>query len=402
MGKYRKKNRKRTGLAAAAAAILYTVSAPAVLSYSQTTGCLPPVHDDAVLYKAMESRKMPSRDTIVLRFIGDVMLHQAQIDNAAKAGGGFDFSDYFSGLEDDLKEADLSVANMEFTLAGEPYTGYPSFSAPDEYAEYLAGCGIDIFLTANNHILDKGRRGLDRTLSVYRSLEDKYGIRMTGSAENPEKARLNYPLIINVDGLRISFINFTYGTNSGFGKPWPGTFLTDKDAISNAISRSEELGAGLIIALPHWGEEYDTRHSVRQENLAGWLASEGADIIIGTHPHVVQDAGVLEIQDERGEIRDVPVFYSLGNAISNMSAPDTQIGLMLSITVYRNSYGDVECIRPECTFIWSSLPGRLKDSHTAVKVKDCIGHRDRWKMKYEYDKMISTYYRIKESTELED
>ena len=87
----------------------------------------------------MESRKMPSRDTIVLRFIGDVMLHQAQIDNAAKAGRGFDFSDYFSGLEDDLKEADLSVANMEFTLAGEPYTGYPSFSAPDEYAEYLAG-----------------------------------------------------------------------------------------------------------------------------------------------------------------------------------------------------------------------------------------------------------------------
>ena len=99
------------------------------------------------------------KDTLTIRFFGDIMMHTAQINASGKG-----FSDYFVHIEDKIREADISVANMEFTLAGEPYSGYPAFSAPDEYARHMAKCGFDIFLCANNHIFDKGSKGAERTL----------------------------------------------------------------------------------------------------------------------------------------------------------------------------------------------------------------------------------------------
>lgn len=358
------------------------------------------VDDKSILGMAMEARpaRMQEPDTVVLRFIGDIMLHQAQIDNARDRDGNFDFSGYFRGIEDDLAKADIAVANMEFTLAGEPYSGYPSFCAPDSYAEYAAGCGIDVFLTANNHILDKGEKGLVRTLSVYSRLEKEYGTRMTGSAMDKDASGRNYPLLLSVRGLKIAFVNFTYGTNSGFGKKYPGTNLTVKEGILEAMQRAGRLGADLIIALPHWGVEYSTSHSPAQEETARWLAENGADLIVGTHPHVVQDTGVLET--DRG--RSVPVIYSLGNAISNMSAPDTQIGLMLEVRVPVDVYGDAGEVLPSFTFLWSSLPGRLADSHATVKVRDYLSRKEEWKQEYEYGKMVSTYIRIKRLTGIQD
>ena len=358
----------------------------------------PHVRDSAIVRQALESNPASrSMDTLTLAFIGDVMLHQAQIAGSLRDDGSHDFTGYFSSIADDLAEADIATANMEFTLAGEPYTGYPSFSAPDSYAEYMAECGIDVFLTANNHILDKGEKGLDRTIRTYRELERKYGVRMTGCAENEEAMLAGYPLMMSCDGLKIAFINFTYGTNTGFGKTFPGTNYTDMEKIAEAIKRAEDLGAGLIIALPHWGEEYSTSHSGSQEKLAQWLADKGVGLIVGTHPHVVQDTGI--IGTDKGE---VPVIYSLGNAISNMSARNTQIGLMLEMKIIRDGFGEVVSLEPCYTFLWTSLPGRLAGRHCTVKVKDMLGKRDEWISPYEYDKMVSTYSDIKEVTGIED
>lgn len=358
------------------------------------------INDREVLSEAMALRpaEMQEPDTVILRFIGDVMLHQAQIDNAWDGKGNFDFSGYFDGIRDDLASADVAVANMEFTLAGEPYSGYPAFSAPDSYAEYAAQCGIDVFLTANNHILDKGEKGLVRTLSVYRGLEGKYGTKMTGSAADEEEAGTNYPLFLNVKGLKIALINFTYGTNLTSGKKYPGTNLTVKEDILKALQKAERLGAGLVVALPHWGEEYRTSHSPVQEETAVWLAENGADLIVGTHPHVVQDTCILDTR--RGG--RVPVIYSLGNAISNMSAANTQTGLLLEVRIPVDAFGEAGEAVPYFTFLWSSLPGRLSDSHTVVKVKDYISRKDEWKQEYEYSKMVSTYIRIKELTGIKD
>ena len=361
------------------------------------------VNDRLLLQQAMEScpaRKTPG--TLRIAFIGDVMLHQAQITSSCRGNGDFDFSEYFAGIKDDLEGADLAIANMEFTMAGEPYTGYPAFSAPDEYAEYMADCGVDVFLTANNHILDKGEKGLLRTLSVYRRLERERGIRMAGSAENADSAARNYPLLLNAGGLKIAIINFTYGTNSSFGKPWPGTNLTVREEIRKALEKARDSGAGLIIAVPHWGNEYETSHAPSQEELARWLAANGADLIVGSHPHVVQDTDMLEVTDAGGNPRKVPVIYSLGNAISNMSAANTQIGLLLNVHVARDCWGSVSDIIPEYVFLWSSLPGRLKDRHCTVKVKDYIGKEKYWRQPYEYRKMVNTYLNIKALTGIED
>ncbi|MBQ3996548.1 MAG: CapA family protein, partial [Bacteroidales bacterium] len=138
------------------------------------------------------------QDTISLFFIGDVMMHARQLE--------YDFRTFLEPLRSRISGADLAVANMEFTLAGEPYSGYPAFSAPDGYAAYLADLGTDVFLTANNHILDKGRDGLERTIEVYRAMD---GILMTGTSEDPEHDEASYPLMVSVKGTRIALINFT-------------------------------------------------------------------------------------------------------------------------------------------------------------------------------------------------
>ena len=105
-------------------------------------------------------------DTVSIVFLGDMMMHSGQIANARTAEDTYDFSTCFSRVERLIKQADIAVANMEFTLAGRPYTGYPCFSAPDSYVEAIAESGVDIFLTANNHILDKGKGGIERTLGI--------------------------------------------------------------------------------------------------------------------------------------------------------------------------------------------------------------------------------------------
>ena len=110
-----------------------------------------------------------TRDTIKICFLGDVMMHGSQIENAYRGNGTYDFSSYFSLIRDSLAGADICIANMEFTTAGKPYTGYPAFSAPDCYIDYLASCGIDVLLASNNHIYDKGSEGASRTISQVQS-----------------------------------------------------------------------------------------------------------------------------------------------------------------------------------------------------------------------------------------
>lgn len=376
------------------------VSIPAAYGQIPHGISTPSINDMAVLEHSFSEHPASRRhDTLTIMFIGDVMLHKAQIQNASRLDGSFDFSACFSGISEDIGKADIAVANMEFTLAGKPYTGYPAFSAPDEYAEYMAGCGIDVFLTANNHILDKGGKGLVRTLDTYGRIGREYGTRVAGSAKDAEDNNMVFPLIVEADGLRIALINFTYGTNIPPMKDFPGTNYIEKEKISKAVAKAERLGAGLIIALPHWGEEYRTSHSRSQEELAEWMAGLGVDLIVGTHPHVVQDTGLMY---DGKDGHPVHVIYSLGNSISNMSAEHTQIGLMLEVRIARNGCGEVTDLSPEYTFLWTSLPGRLSDSHRTVKVKDYIGRKDCWTMQYEYDKMLSTYYKIKKITGIED
>lgn len=345
-------------------------------AYAQELDCRPDLSHVPSLFR---------QDTLTICILGDVMMHTKQIETARKGEDAYDFSSYFKALEGRIKGADIAVANMEFTLGGKPYTGYPSFSAPDSYATYLTDCGFDVFLAANNHILDKGSQGADRTIEIYRHLEDMHGIRFTGIAGNEEERSGNFPLAVRRKGITVSLINFTYGTNLGGTAHWPKTnYMSEREEIQKALKKAES--ADFSIVLPHWGEEYRLTHSARQEETAGWLAENGADAIIGAHPHVVQDTAT---------VKGIPVVYSLGNAVSNMSAENTQLELMATLRIVRHANGDLQMLTPELTWLWCSRPGGYTDNYAVIPVEEFIGTRDTWQGGWEYDKMVATYNRIR-------
>lgn len=340
-----------------------------------------------------QSRPIYTQDTVTIRFLGDIMMHQAQIADAGSSGKGYDFSSYFKHLQDKIQEADLTIANMEFTLAGEPYTGYPCFSAPDALADYMADCGTDVFLAANNHIFDKGTAGALRTIEKYRELEQSKGIRFTGLAADEEENATNNPLMIRIKGINLALINCTYGTNLGLGSAWPRTIrLRDKDIITKAMSTAREKAADFIFVLPHWGTEYSLKHSTEQEEFARWISGLGADFIIGAHPHVVQDTGRIGMTE---------VVYSLGNAVSNMSAPNTQLEFMATVRLVRHENGDMEALPLELEYLWCSRPGGFSRHYTVIPVAEFIGRRDIWLNAGDYDKMISTYEKVRKETGIE-
>lgn len=325
------------------------------------------------------------RDTVTMFITGDVMMHSRQMEYPMRT--------FLKGLQGRMDEADISVVNMEFTLAGEPYSGYPSFSAPDSYADYVSRCGADIFLTANNHILDKGIRGLSRTMDIYRKMEDAGRIRFTGVSADSSDNACRYPLTVHAKGIRIALVNFTYGTNVKWDGGWPKVNIADRKDIASALARAKKTGADFLVALPHWGTEYELRHSPSQEIMAEWLVENGADAVVGAHPHVVQDSCVMD---------GVPVFYSLGNAVSNMSAKNTRIELAVKLIFTRDWNGDLKMLKPEITYLWCTLPGKLTDSYATIAVEDYIGRRDMWKDPSDYDNMIATYINVKNITNLRD
>ena len=320
-------------------------------------------------------------DTVFVTFIGDVMMHSRQLE--------YDYREFFREMKEITLDADISVANMEFTLAGEPYSGYPAFSSPDGYAGYAADCGIDVFLTANNHILDKGRGGLKRTLKIYERMRDTHGTHYTGTALDKNADTLVNPLVIVGKGVRIALVNFSYGTNSDCGGEWPAVKLMEKESVSDMISRARARKADFIVALPHWGTEYRLKHSREQEEWAEWLVSQGVDLIVGAHPHVVQDTT---------HINGVPVIYSLGNAISNMSAENTRLELAVRAGFVTDQDGTKKMLEPELIFLWCSLPGNLRDTYTTIPVKDFIGRREEWLQPSDYDNMTATLKRVIKET----
>lgn len=355
-------------------------------------------------WKIEPVRQIFPDDTLTIRIFGDLMMHTNQIDNAARADGTHDFSPYFTHIQKYLDDSDLNIGNMEFTLAGKPYTGYPAFSAPDEYARHIARCGFDIFLTANNHICDKNSAGMSRTLKIYRELAQSDSILFTGTAGTQEEFEETTPLIVLRKGVKLAMVNATYGTNISSEKSWPKTnYLYEKDMLKKALQKAKE-NADIVIAFAHWGEEYKLIHHSRQESEARWLAQNGADIIIGAHPHVVQDTGVIEVKDETAEggIKRVPVVYSLGNAISNMSAENTQIELMATLKIVKKHNGTISHLPIEFTYIWSSRPGGYCNHYTMLPVKEQLGKSDKWIGKWEYDKMVGTYNRVKSTTKVKD
>ena len=345
------------------------------------------------------------QDTLTLFFIGDVMAHGPMTENAwrmyCKDHPGarkddpqnYDFSSFLRHLEKPVAAADLAVCNMEFPLAGYPYTGYPCFSAPDTYADYLADLGFDVILTANNHILDKGQAGLVRTLHACEELENAGRFRFTGISADETDDAARYPLIVDIKGVRLAFVNFTYGTNTGPSARWPKVNRMQRDDIGKALQRAKEQEADYIIVLPHWGIEYQHRHSAQQEDLARWMVERGADLIIGTHPHVPQDIQYID---------GTPVLYSLGNAVSNQQDPNCRLELAATVRILLHRNGSTTLDRPEVSFLWCAHPGTVGDSYTVLPVAEYLDKRDAWRNTYDHDNLVKTYQETLKATGIDE
>lgn len=267
---------------------------------------------------------------VTLIFAGDIMGHspqfQAAYDTQTKT---YDYKVCFENVKPYIESADIAVANLEVTLAGPPYSGYPNFSSPDALLDALKYAGYDVMLTANNHVLDRGKPGFERTLKILSDKEMKF----VGSYLNQQQRDTLYPLIIDTHGLKIAFLNYTYGTN-GY-KPLSPTIVNvmDTNQIKKDIKKARSKSADIVVMTVHWGTEYQTKAGIEQQKLAKLFVREGVDLIIGSHPHVVQNAELLEIDSTW----KVPVFYSLGNSISNQRNINTDGGIMVKVEIGANS-----------------------------------------------------------------
>lgn len=277
---------------------------------------------------------LESNFSIDMTFVGDAMQHGPQIKAAYRADGTYDYSQCFKYVESDIRDADYAVVNLECPLGGKPYTGYPAFSAPDEYAAELKRVGFDLFTTANNHCLDRHDRGLMRTLNVLDSL----GVAHVGTYRDMADRGRALPKVVDVKGVKIGFLSYTYGTNGIPVQRDAVVDLIDRKQIARDIKAARRAGAQLMCVCMHWGIEYVLKPVAEQRVLADFLVSQGVDLIIGNHPHVVEP---WEIRYSPEHGKKVLVVYSLGNFISNQTTIDSRGGAMVKVRI------DISGERPE-------------------------------------------------------
>ena len=304
-----------------------------------------------------------SHKKINLNAVGDVMAHkpqlQAQYDASSKS---YNFDNNFQYVDSFIEKSDLSIANLETTLAGSsiPYTSYPAFNSPDTLVDALKNAGVDVLSTINNHSFDKGDLGVKRTLQVTK----EKGLETVGTVQNVDDK--NY-IIKDIDDINLGITSFSYGEVKNGTKYVNGIQISneskdkmnvfDMHNVDNAFNTIREdldniKDTDMQIVILHWGSEYQRVPSEFQTNLAKKLSDCEVDIIIGSHPHVVQPVEMIKSSDGNN---DTLVIYSLGNFISNqrkelLGSSYTEDGLMVSIEITKDfnenkTYlSQVECI----------------------------------------------------------
>ncbi len=286
--------------------------------------------------------RIPPPQRIRMWFGGDVMQHLPQVE-AARRGDGFDYGPVFAALAPRMRAADLAVVNLETTLTRRKrYTGYPLFRSPVALAEALRDAGVDVAVMANNHCCDGGAEGIRTTIGEL----ERCGIRHTGVFTDSADYRRNNPLYLTCHGMRLALVNYTYGTN---GMPVPEGMIVNRiDTVRMAadLAAARRAGVDFIVACLHWGNEYERRANAVQRALAAFLRREGVDVVVGSHPHVVQpwEADSTHV-----------VLYSLGNLVSNQRRRYTDGGLVAEVEALRHPEGRMT-YRLETTPVWVAMP----------------------------------------------
>lgn len=295
--------------------------------------------------RSERERAMPEPKPVRVRLLfgGDVMQHLPQV-TAARRETGFDYREVFEHLRRRFRAADLVVVNLETTLTRtDRYTGYPCFRSPVALADALRDAGVDVAVLANNHCCDGGSVGAHTTVAELL----RCGIRHTGVFTDSLDRAANNPLWLERYGVRFALLNYTYGTN---GIPVPqGVQVNLIDTVSMAadLAAARDGSPDCIVVCIHWGNEYERQANSEQRRLAQFLRRHGADLIVGSHPHVVQP-----FEADSSHV----VLYSLGNFVSNQRRRYCDGGLMAAIEAVRHADGRMSYAL-EPVPVWVALPG---------------------------------------------
>lgn len=285
---------------------------------------------------ATASVEAPKDITINMAVIGDIMCHSTNFQSAYNSEtDSYDFSNVFTDIKPYIESADIAIGNLETTFAGKNvgYSGYPTFNTPESLAKNIVDLGIDVVSTANNHSLDKRYNGLISTLDEL----DKVGLSHTGTYRSKEEQ--DTILTKNVNGINIAFLSFTYGTN-GIPVPTGKEYcinLIDENLMLDQLSKAKALNPDVICVNMHWGDEYKLVQNKTQEKLADFLFKNDVDIILGSHPHVLEPMEKRTITLEDGSTKDGFLIYSLGNFMSGQVIENTRNSIILQLQITKHS-----------------------------------------------------------------
>lgn len=310
--------------------------------------------------------------TFTLTSLGDTLCHNTQYWDAYNSKTDeYDFSYVYEDIKNYTLSSDITIGSLETTFAGKEkgYSNYPTFNTPDSLATALKDIGVDVVSLAGNHALDYGYTGLCRTIDVFNNI----GLSHLGTyktAEDQEKI-----LIKDVKGVKIAFINYTYGTN---GIPLPSgkdfcVNLIDKDFIKKQINQAKEQNVDMIVACMHWGTEYKTSANSEQKELADYLFKNGVDIIIGNHPHVLEPMEKKTITLDDGTVKDVFVVYALGNFTADQRDEITRDSAILNLNITKNLDGKISINKVDYVPIYMYKNSNAKSHKFKIlDIKKCI------------------------------
>ena len=305
---------------------------------------------------------VPTQVTIAM--VGDILLHDPVQESGKMEDGTYNYNHLFANVKDVIQDKDLAIVNQEVILGGREIglSGYPTFNGAYEIADALADTGFNVVLHATNHTLDKGKIGVENCINYWETTYPEIAVLGINKSQEDQD---NNIYVYEKDDIKIAILNYTYGTN-GILLPKDMPYivnLLDRDKIEADVIKAKEL-ADFIILAPHWGTEYQHSQSREQEDLAYFMADLGVDLVIGTHPHVVQP--VKWIESENGN--KMLVYYSIGNFVNSTvrrgnDVTQRMVGALAEITVEKNE-GEEAFIsdysaRPVISHKDTSAPGQF-------------------------------------------
>lgn len=284
----------------------------------------------------------PEPITVSVSAMGDILPHDSVTMDARTDDGGYDYGQFFDAAKPIWADSDLVYCNQEAPSGGVELglTYFPAFNAPREFAEGIADAGCNMIGFGNNHTFDRGQEGVDRTRAVWDELDP---LLFSGGFRSPEE-QAEVP-IAEVNGMTVAFLNFVDLSNTptnDFVVTW-----LDDPLVEQQMAEAEQIADATIIAV-HWGDEYSPVVNARQREQAQRLADLGAEVILGSHPHVLQEAEWLE----RADGSPAFVYYSLGNSVTTQMAIPRVVSAVAQFELVGEPGGPVEVVDPAAVPIY--------------------------------------------------